>query len=323
MRRAPGSRMRVVSLACLMFGGLLTPALFATGTTDDPEANVNSRYTVETVIVSGDGWSTNLASDSDQKISSGLRSQITSLIGAKLNPSLLDDLAQRLRREFQARAVTHRLQRGTAPDSVRVIFVITQRPARFDISVPKFLYASRPGWSGAVEGTATARHNAVTLGLLSDGDALAERDTGIVARYENTRTGTDRAHFRFQFESYHVLWNQSTREALPPGLPAAGETSGLYRGRQNLEPMVVLMIARPLTLSFGASFQQLQPEGAGLPVEAANAAITSLQYQYRTEDPVCMRPITCGRPPGPWGATSCTPVITGRPGTPLRTARVR
>ena len=276
--------MRFVPLACLVFGGWLVPSLFATGT-EDPEANVNSRYTVETVIVSGDGWSTNLASDHDPKISLGLRSQITALIGAKLNPSLLDDLAQRLRKEFQARTVTHRVQRGNAPDSVRVIFLISQRPARFDVSVPKFLYASSQGWNGAVEGTATAHHNAVTFGLVSDGDDLAERDTGILARYENTRLGTDRAHLRFQFESYHELWNDATREALLPGQPAAGETSSLYRSRQNFEPAVVFVLARPLTLSVGTSFQQLQPETPGVPFQAANAVVTSLEYQHRTEDP--------------------------------------
>jgi len=274
--------MRFAPLACLVFGSLLTPTLFATGT-EDPEANVNSRYTVETVIVSGDGWSTNLASDHDEKISSSLRSQITALIGAKLNPSLLDDLAQRLRKEFQARTVIHRIQRGTVPDSVRVLFVISQRPARFDVSVPKFLYSSRQGWNGAVEGTATARNNALTFGLVSDGDILAERYTGILARYENTHFGTDRVHLRFQFESYHDLWNDATREALAPGQPAADETSTLYRRRQNFEPMVVFVLARPLTLSLGASFQQLQPELAGAPAEAANAVTGSLQYQHHTE----------------------------------------
>src|SRR5579859_2101441 len=166
--------MRFAPLACLVVGSLLTPTLFATGT-EDPEANVNSRYTVETVIVRGDGWSTNLASDHDEKISSGLRAEITALIGTKLNASLLDELSSRLRKEFQARAVTHRVQRGDAPESVRVVFQIVQRPARFDVSVPKFLYASKQGWSGAVEGTATIRHNAVTFGLASDGDELVER----------------------------------------------------------------------------------------------------------------------------------------------------
>ena len=274
--------MRFAPLACLVFGSLLPSALFANGA-EDPEANVNSRYTVETVIVSGDGWSTNLASDHDPKISSGLRSQIAALIGAKLNPSLLDDLAHRLRKEFQARAVTHRLQRGTAPDSVRVVFIVSQRPARFDVSVPKFLFASRGGWNGTIEGTATARNNAVTFGLVSDGDDLAERDTGFLARYQNTHLGTDRAHLSFQFETYHVLWNDSTREALSPGLPAAGETSGVYRTRENFEPVVVFLLARPLTLSVGASFQQFQPELAGAPAEAANAAITALEYQRHTE----------------------------------------
>ena len=192
--------MRFAPLACLVFGSLLPSALFANGA-EDPEANVNSRYTVETVIVSGDGWSTNLASDHDPKISSGLRSQIAALIGAKLNPSLLDDLAHRLRKEFQARAVTHRLQRGTSQDSVRVVFIVSQRPARFDVSVPKFLFASRGGWNGTIEGTATARNNAVTFGLVSDGDDLAERDTGFLARYQNTHLGTDRAHLSFQFET--------------------------------------------------------------------------------------------------------------------------
>jgi hypothetical protein len=274
--------MRFASLACLVFGSLLTPSLRATGT-EDPEANVNSRYIVETVIVSGDGWSTNLASDHDQKISPSLRSQITALIGAKLNPSVLDDLGRRLRKEFQARTVTHRVQRGTAPDSVRVVFVISQRPTRFDVSVPKFLYASRQGWNGAVEGTATARNNAFTLGLVSDGDDLAERYTGLVARYENTRLGTDRAHLRFEFASYHELWNDATRDALAPGQPATDETSTLYRSRREFEPTVLFILARPLTLSVGASFQQLQPELAGVPGESANAVTGALQYQYHTE----------------------------------------
>ena len=86
--------MKFVPLACLLAGSLLSSSLNAAP--EDPEVNVNSRYTVETVIVTGDGWSTNLASDHDQKISSGLRSDITALIGAKLNPTVLDDLARRL-----------------------------------------------------------------------------------------------------------------------------------------------------------------------------------------------------------------------------------
>src|SRR5690242_12836023 len=274
--------MKLAWLACLALGGWLTPLTLTAGP-EDPEVNINSRYTVETVIISVDGWSTNLASDHDQKISSGLRAEITSLIGAKLNPSALDELGARLRKEFQARTVTHRLQRGDAPDSVRVVFQIVQRPARFDVAVPKFLYASKQGWSGAVEGTATVRHNGFTFGLVSDGDALVERYTGLLARYENTRLGTDRAHLRFQFESYHDQWNGATRAAVAAGAPGSAETSAIYRSRQNFEPMLVFVLARPLTLSVGASFQRLQDEMPGIPVDAANAIITSLQFQQHSE----------------------------------------
>ncbi len=47
--------MRYAWLGCLFLGSLL----FA-GTQDSD--NVNTRYKVETVIVSGDGWTTNFAS---------------------------------------------------------------------------------------------------------------------------------------------------------------------------------------------------------------------------------------------------------------------
>jgi hypothetical protein len=57
--------MKYVLLSLLLAGELL-----ATGT-QDSETNVNSRYTVETVVVSGDGWSTSPAVDRDHKISSG------------------------------------------------------------------------------------------------------------------------------------------------------------------------------------------------------------------------------------------------------------
>ncbi|HLK49333.1 MAG TPA: BamA/TamA family outer membrane protein [Bryobacteraceae bacterium] len=275
--------MRIAWLAALVLGSWLTPFTLTAGT-EDPEINVNSRYTVETVIVRGDGWSTNLASDHDEKISSGLREEISALIGKKLNVSRLDDLGSRLRKEFQARAVTHRVQRGDAPESVRVVFQIVQRPARFDVSVPKFLYASKQGWSGEAEGTATIGHNGFTFGLASDGDELVERYTGLLARYENTRLGTDRVHLRFEFESYHDNWNGASRVALAEGVPGTEETSGIYRNRMNLEPMVVFVVARPLTLSVGASFQRMQEEEPGMPIDAANAFVTKLQYQWHTED---------------------------------------
>ena len=270
--------MKFVWLACLLSGRLLFAA------PQDPEANVNSRYTVESVIVAGDGWSTNLVSETNQKISPSLRQQILGIIGNKLNPTMLDDLAGRLRREFQARSVTHRLTRGENPDSVRVIFQVIARPSRFDLSVPKFLYDARQGWSGAVDATATVHQNSFTAGLISDGDDLIERYTGVRARYENTHLGTDRVHLRFDFETYHDQWNGATLADLPFNAPPPDQTSGIYRWRQNYQPTISFVIAEPLVLTVGTSFERLQNQYPAAQTEAASAVVASLRYKLMLDD---------------------------------------
>jgi len=277
MNRAIGLPMRFVWLAVAVSGCLLSAA------PQDPEFNVNTRYTVEAVTVSGDGWSTDVAAehpgaDPNERISSGLRRQITALIGTKLNPAALDQLANKLRKELQARTVTHRVLRGATPEYVRVAFEVELRPTRFDVSVPKFLYSSSQGWSGALEGTATVRHNGFTAGLVSDGDELTERYTGVIARYENTSLNSDRVRFRFQFASYHEQWSAASRDT------AEADSLGLYRTHQDLEPVVTFVLARPLTVSMGASFERLQEESPGTPTEAANALISRIAYQRRADD---------------------------------------
>jgi len=286
-RRAILCVMKYAWLGCLLLGGLLSAG------TQDSEFNVNSRYTVETVVVAGDGWTATVASpaDRDGKISSGLGKEIAALIGEKLNPAVLDDLAKRLRREFHARTVEHRVLRGKSPDYVQVVFDVKLRPTRFDVTVPKFLYNGKQGFSGAVEGTATVRHNGFTLGLVSDGDEEVERYTGLAARYENTKLGTDRLHLRFQFETYHEQWNSNTLAELPTESAAtnlaafnAASVGGPYRTRQNFEPEVTFVLAKPLTLSVGASFERLQDQFPAATTESANALITTLRYHRRLED---------------------------------------
>jgi hypothetical protein len=280
--------MKYAWLGCLLFAGTLVAG------SQDSEFNVNSRYTVEAVVVSGEGWTANFASvqDHDGKISASLGREITALIGEKLNPTALDDLARRLRKEFHARTVEHHVLRGKSPDYVEVVFQVNLRPTRFDVSVPKFLYQAKQGWSGAVEGTITANQNGFTFGLVSDGDELAERYAGLVTRYENTHVGSDRVHLRFEFESYHEQWNSNTLSALTaapiatstPAVPEGfAETSGAYRTRQNFEPEVTLELAKPLTLSFGTSFERFQEPFAAAHIEAANAMITTLRYHQRLE----------------------------------------
>jgi hypothetical protein len=263
--------MKYAWLGCLLlFGSLLSAG------TQDSEFNVNARYTVETVVISADGWRTDLVADhnSNGRLSAGLRKDAAALIGEKLNPTMLEDVAHRIQKEFRARTVEHHVLRGRSPEYVQVVYEIKLRPTRFDVSVPKFLYSSKQAWSGALEATASVGHNGFTVGAVSDDDELAERYSGMLARYENNKVGNDRVRFRFQFEDYREQWNPATQRFSP---------DGLYRSRQNFEPEVTFVLAKPLTLSVGASFQQMQEQFPAAQTESANALITTLRYHRRLE----------------------------------------
>jgi hypothetical protein len=99
--------------------------------------------------------------------------------------------------------------------------------------------------------------------------------------------GTDKVHLQFEFDSYHEQWNRNTLDQLPPASPEAGfldDTSDAYRTRQNFEPTVTLVIAEPLTLMAGASFERLGDQFLAERTEAANAVVASLRYRRRLDD---------------------------------------
>lgn len=276
--------MRYTWLGCLVCGSSL---LFAGA--PDADSNVNTRYKVETVIVAGNGWSTDFASGQDSKISKisfGLARRITSLIGDQLNPAALDDVAKRLGKELNA-SVSHRVLRGAAPSEVKVVFQVGQPNKRFDATVSKFIYDGREGWSGAVEGSANVKQNTFALGVVSDNDELAERYAGLTARYEDNRLGSDKVHFQFEFDSYHEQWNSNTLDQVQPGAMESGipdESSEAYRTRQNFEPTITFIVAEPLTLTVGASFERLGDQFPAAHTEGANAVVSTLRYRRRLED---------------------------------------
>lgn len=245
-----------------LWGGNQQPIL------DPVEFNVNSRYTVESV---------ELSREIETGISRGLRQDLESLIGQKFNPAALNDVARRIRDELNVRNVVPRLLRGSSPDHVRIVMDVAGK--RVDFSVPEFLYDSSEGLSGEVEGTLIAGDSRFTAGLVSDGDELVERYSGIRTRYENRKLGTDRVRLRFEFDSYHEQWNRSTVNAVAQD----NEVAGLYRSRQNFEPVVTIQVARPLTVSFGTGFQRFETEGPGSHTQSANAALTDVRYVQHVE----------------------------------------
>lgn len=231
--------------------------------------NVNSRYTVETV---------ELIPESMVRVSPSLHRDLQKLVGERLNLNALNALGRRIRQETNARDVMQKISKGTQPDHVRVVFEVVRRNEVIRVPAPLLAYHSRQGWTGGVDASLPMGGNRFTGGVVSDGDRLTERFAGIRARFERPRLGTSRVGLRIDAESFHQQWDGATLRAADASDPGA-----IYRTRRNVEPVLDFRVARPLTLSTGMSFQQLQQQFPAAKIQAANALVTTLRYQRHWE----------------------------------------
>ncbi len=229
------------------------------------DLNVNAKYTVESVQVSGQkNW----------HISDALRSEVDKMVGSKLDYPALDRLAERIKKELHAPSISVNVGKGTVPDHVVVNFEVPKEHQQpFELHVAKFLYDSRLGWSGEGAASTTIKGNTFSFGMISDNDTMVDRYAGIKAKFERKRVGTDRLRIRFEFDSFHDQWNSSTL--------VASDGAGLYRSRQVFSPEATLVIAAPLELDLGTSFSRFQPEQLGARTESSNAVVSTLRYRQR------------------------------------------
>ena len=224
--------------------------------------NVNSRYIIEGVNVSGSGT---------QSISGSLKAELKQVVGANLDTEKLDRLAARIKEELKAARVKVHVTRGTVPGHVMVNFEVAKKPV--DLKVAKFLYDTQQGWSG--EGSMTTRlgGNAFTLGLVSDGDELLERYAGIRARFDRDDVIAGRLGVGFEFDDFHEMWNGATESEDP---------SGIYRSRQVFRPEARVTILAPLELDFGFEFARYRLSTPGpAETESSNAVVSTLRYHRR------------------------------------------
>ncbi len=257
---------------------LAAVALFGQDISEQEQAtdlNVNSRYTVESV---------DLSNQRHYRLSTSILDEMHRLIGARLNDEAVKRLAGKIRGELRAHEVTFKLLRGGNPDSVKVLFEVETAQSNFDLSIPKFAYNSREGGTGVGQATARIGDNAFSFAGLSDGDTLAERFTGVQAKYERLSLGSDRVSVGFEFDAYHEQYNGATLSALASGVDASSLGAGAYRSRMNFEPSATFVLAEPLTLTIGFSFEQMQPQLSAAPSESANAVINTLRYRQRWID---------------------------------------
>jgi hypothetical protein len=234
------------------------------------EINVNSRYVVERVDISGLGG---------RALSARVLDQIRTLTGERFSQAAIDDLIRAIRSDLHATRVTQTVLRGSQPDHVRVVLEAHRRTVRFEANVPHFVYQSKQGWSAGAEGAIQTGAHTIGGGVRSDGDELIERFAGVTARYENRHLGTDRIGFRFEFEDYHQQWNQATLDSL-----RGTDIPGIYRTRSSLNPTLTVALAPPLTLYAGASFDSLETQFPAARNQSSNAVVSTLRYHRRLED---------------------------------------
>lgn len=236
--------------------------------------NVNSRYIVEAVDLNG----YNAA-----KLSDGLKDRIEALIGQQYDTEAIEAIGRDLRKEIHAKAVTQHIAKGSNQESIRLVYDVTRRTAGLDISVPKFLYHSQRGWSGqVVASSAISKSQTLAFGMVSDGDELTERFTGINASYENLHVGSDKVRFQFLFEDYREQWNAATTGAIENPMSLSRqeqiEAPELYRSRRNFQPLFTFVIAKPLVMTVGASLMKMEDELPSNEAENSNALLFGLRY---------------------------------------------
>jgi hypothetical protein len=257
---------------------------------ESADANVNSRYTVESVGV---------LSPQHYRLSWSLVEEMRHLVGVRFNDQIFKDLAQRISNELHGYQVAFKLARGSDPDHVRVNFDVHGPKFGFDVEFPKLVYTNREGPSGESDAVLNVGNNAFTLGVVSDRDSMLERSSGFRARYDRWNVGSDRVHLSLEFASYREQYDSATQTAAVQ----ANDLSSLYRVRRSVDPTATIVLAGPLTWTVGLSFTQFSGSPApGLPdsmtpgsstpsspaarTEAANAFVNSLRYDGHWQDSV-------------------------------------
>ena len=276
MSVAPRTRRALLALPLLSAGAILpvwtVPAKAGQAfVREAAEANVNQRYTIESISVGG-------VQVDKARIPSHLRRRLNSLVGERCDMALVEELAAQIRSELHLRAVNEHLSKGSQPDRIRLNFEFVHKALAFDVSVPKFLYHSSQGWTGELDAASRFRNNSLSLGVVSNGDDSTERFTGFSARIENGKFFSEKIKVAVQVEGYHEQWTDSTRAALA-AMPAADRSVlDLYRTRRNIAPEVTITVARGLSISGGLSFQQMESENPTTNAHSANSATADVHF---------------------------------------------
>ena len=237
----------------------------------EPSDNVNCRYTVERVDLTG---------YQSRNVSRSIRQRLNSMIGRTLDSTALDRIAGRIREELRADDVHIRIGKGTRPQQVAVQLEIEYRHKAVDFNVSRLGYMSNEGLSGTAGVAAEFSGNRVSMSFVSDSDQLIERETGFQGGFERTHfTHESRLGFRVGYGALSEDWNVATLTAF-----AQNPKTVRYGFRQYVEPELTVEVTPELQFTIGASVDELgQVDSATGHNLASNALTTGVRYKSRFE----------------------------------------
>ncbi len=237
-----------------------------------PDANVNSKYDVESAEITGIAPS---------KVSAALREDIQKLVGLKYNAEAANALAKRLRNELPNYSIKVKAEKGDKPEHLKVVFAAERNWwKRFDIAMPPSGYHSKEGFNGTLDIPIDSGPSVFTFGLVNTADPLLERDAGFRFRYENKKIGTDRVQLRLEFDTLHEMFNHATEAALAQ----SPEVPGIYRSRQTFAPSLSVIPYRDFKLTLGTSFDRIETQYPSPHTQTAYAGTGNVQYRHRWEN---------------------------------------
>lgn len=250
----------LVFVAGLGFG-IFTASAFSWNVPD--EANVNSRYTVERIDLSG---------APELSLSKELRTELQSLVGQKFSPEAFAKLAGRVRDELRARLVAPKLLRGSSTEQIRVVLEVSGRRLDVTASPSRIAYHTSQGWSGDL----TIRAKGAWVGMVFDGDQYMERMSGVRLGYSKA-FADGRIRPSMQFQAMESTFSPRTRARFADQvLP--------YTAFQMYQPEMIFTPWRgadreEVTFTTGLRLQRFTIPSPGVNREASHALVNTLRYQ--------------------------------------------
>jgi hypothetical protein len=237
----------------------------------DRRANINARYLIERVEVSG---------IPETDLSAELRADLQTLVGKPLGSDDVEEMEAKVRGALPDHEVRRRIARGNRPGEIRLTFAVNKtesaRWLHFEPLRSNLVYHSDQGWGAYLDFPLGGRDVRFTpIVAIDNGDDLIEEYSGFGVRFESRKLGSERLGASLEWSSFDQTWRSATLAALDanPRLP------GAYDDRSTITPMIKFAVTPHLTVRGGVSITEIEAL-AGVPEsQMANAALVSIGYE--------------------------------------------